>query len=299
MAAGQVPKVSRFALLLVLSIALMMIDYRSDLLKPLRYLTSLINIPVETIVNLPMAMSETYAKYYPDKTLYENFKNLQNKQAILEARLQRYETLENENARLATLLSASRHSTQEVSLSEIIESSLQLYSQKIVINQGIESGVYIGQPAIAPEGVLGQVAEIGYLRSVVTLITDPSHGLPVEIQRNGLRTIIHGSGHADQIKVPYLDNQADIQTGDILVSSGLGGRFPVGYKVAIVTAIVKDANAEFLDISAETTAKIGLARQVLLVWNSPQAPPVDACSIGLPPHRTCKNERSGSTGVAR
>ena len=278
MSYNQASPLYRFSLLLVLSVGMMIIDHRSNLLRSVRTVTSVINIPFETLVGLPDTIQSTLLSYYPDSSLQDRFKDLQRKQAVIEARLQRYEALEKENERLAQLLSASRRSTDEVLLAEIIEFGLQPFNQKIVVNRGVESGVYLGQPAIAPQGILGQVSETGYRRSIITLISDASHGLPVQIQRNGLQTIVHGSGKQDRIKLPYLESQADVQKGDVLVTSGMGGRFPVGYRVAEITSIVKDANAAFLDITAETTARVEFTKDVLLLWNA------DHIGNPRPPH---------------
>lgn len=268
----------RFSVLLVLSIGLMIIDHKSHLVQPVRVAFSAINIPFEGIVNLPANISETLKSYYPDKSLHDDYQTLKQTQIVLETKLQRFEALQKENERLAKLLSASRRSSDEVLLSEIVSFGNEPFNQKIIVNRGVESGVYLGQPAISPDGILGQVSESGYRRSVVTLVTDTSHGLPVQVQRNGLRTIIHGSGKPDQISVPYLDAQADIRNGDLLVTSGLGGRFPVGYRVAMVTDVVKDANEAFLKITAETTAQIGFTKEVLLLWNT------DYIGNPRPPH---------------
>jgi rod shape-determining protein MreC len=278
MQSNRVSPLFKFSLFLVISVGLMIVDHRSNLLKPVRTVLSVINLTFEGIVKLPSNSLSTFNSYYPDKSLFDEYKKLIAKQAVLEAKLQRFETIEMENKRLAKLLSSSRRSTDEVLLSEIINFGLEPFNQKIIVNRGVESGVYLGQPAISPDGVLGQVSEAGYLRSVITLITDSSHGLPVQIQRNGLRTIIHGSGKPDKIKLPYLESQADIEIGDIVVTSGMGGRFPVGYKVAIVSDVVKDANEPFLEITAETTAKIGFTKEVLLLWN------IDYLGNPRPPH---------------
>jgi len=219
-------------------------------------------------VRLPNTFYSVLKRYYPDSSLYDSFIDLQKNQIILEFRLQQYEELLRENQRLSKLLSVSKRAGDEVLLTKIIEVGLEPFSHKVVVNRGVESGIYIGQPAITPNGVLGQVSEIGYFRSVITLITDPSHGLPVQIQRNGLKTIVIGLGSSGQVKLPFLDIQSDIQKGDILVTSGIGGRFPVGYKVAEVTEIVKDANEAFLSITGNTSAKINAAKDVLLLWNN-------------------------------
>lgn len=152
MSYNQASPLYRFSLLLVLSVGMMIIDHRSNLLRSVRIVTSVINISFESLVGLPDTIQSTLQSYYPDSSLQDRFKDLQRKQAVIEARLQRYEALEMENERLAQLLSASRRSTDEVLLAEIIEFGLQPFNQKIVVNRGVESGVYLGQPAIAPPG---------------------------------------------------------------------------------------------------------------------------------------------------
>ena len=259
--------INRFIFFFLLSTGLMIIDHRSNLLAPVRVIASVIDITFESIVRFPGKVAALAEEYYPDNTLYQRFSELQRKQAILETRLQRYEALELENLRLTKLLGSSESSPEQVLLAEIIEVSREPYNHNIVLNRGTESGVYPGQPVLAPEGVLGQISIVGLKRSVVTLITDPSHGLPVQIQRNQLRTIIQGTGQADRVEVPSLISRSDIRRGDILVTSGMGGHFPIGYKVAEVTEIVEDASEPFMKISASTIAKIGLVREVLLLWN--------------------------------
>lgn len=259
----------RFSLLLVVSIAMMIIDYRSTLFHPLRLLGSGLNIAVESIIGLPKIATETLYRYYPDEQVHQELARLQQQQTILKTKLQRYEALEAEYRRLTTLLAVSQKFDQPVLLAELIRVGADPFSQKIIINRGVEAGVYVGQPALAPQGLIGQVSEVGYHRSVITQITDYSHALPVQVLRNGLHTIIHGSGRADRIHAPYLPSQADIRPGDLLITSGLGGRFPAGYKVAYITDIIDDANQAFLHITAETVAKIGFISEVLLVWGAP------------------------------
>ncbi len=258
---------NRFIFFFLLSTGLMVMDHRSSLLDPVRGVASVINITFESVVRLPYNVAALVEKYYSDDTLQQELRELKRKQAVLETRLQRYEALELENQRLTKLLGSSESSTEQVLLAEIIKVSREPYNQSIVLNRGAESGVYPGQPVLAPEGVLGQVSTVGLKRSVVTLITDPSHGLPVQIQRNQLRTIVQGTGQADRVEVPSLISRSDIRRGDILVTSGMGGRFPIGYKVAEVIEIVEDTSEPFMKISASTIAKIGLVREVLLLWN--------------------------------
>ncbi len=257
----------RFSLLVVLSLGIMVIGHRSELLKPIRIATTMINLPFEFVITLPKKILSVVDDYYPDNSIQQRLVAMRQKQALLEVRLQRSNTLEKENQRLSDLLSISKRFTHAILISKIIAVNPEPFNHRIVVNRGVEAGIYLGQPAIAPQGVLGQVSQVGYRRSVITLLTDPSHGLPVQIERNGLRTIIQGSGKLDQVIVPFLENSSDIRKGDVLVTSGMGGRFPVGYKVAEISDVVKDVSQPFMIITARTT-QTALAKEVLLLFNN-------------------------------
>lgn len=272
---NQITPLHRFFFLLVLSVALMIVDHRSSLLVSARAAGSVINRPFQLVINLPAATREWLDAHYQDGTLYRKYKALQAKQAVLEAHLQRYDALQAENRRLSRLLSASTAPGERVLLAEVVEIGLEPFTHRIGLNLGVESGVYLGQAVILPEGVLGQVSGLGFKHSVVTLITDPSHAIPVQIQRNGLRTMVRGLGVSGQVSVPFLSAQADIRKGDLLVTSGLGGGFPAGYKVAQVQEIVTDSTAEFLTVRARPLADIQFAGEVLLLSSHvpPSVPP--------------------------
>ena len=115
----------------------------------------------------------------------------------------------------------------------------------MLVNRGTADGVYVGQPVLGPNGVIGQVIRTGLFRSTVMLITDPSQGIPVQLLRNGLRTIVYGSGQGDLLRAPYLGRTADVRKDDIFITSGLAGRFPAGYPVGRVIKIERDPNAPF------------------------------------------------------
>ena len=264
----QISSLYRFLFLVLVSLGLMMIDHRSDTLQTARSWASLLAVPFHMVSELPGGIAKTVRSYYPDDAMFRELESLREKQLKLESHLQRYDALVAENSRLSRLLAAARRSEDQVILASIVNAGLDPFSHRIIINRGAESGVFVGQPVIAPDGVIGQVSEVNLNQSIVTLITDRSHGVPVQIQRNGLRTIIQGMGETDRVGVPYLPRLADIRKGDILVTSGMGGRFPAGYKVAEVEEIITDANEAFLRINATTTARINFVKQVLLVWDS-------------------------------
>ncbi|HJX17592.1 MAG TPA: rod shape-determining protein MreC, partial [Acidiferrobacterales bacterium] len=149
------------------------------------------------------------------------------------------------------------------------------YRHAVVIAKGAKDGLYLGQPVIDTYGIRGQVSEVGILQSTAILITDPSHAIPVQVNRNGLRAIAFGTGTADSVSIRYLTASADIKEGDLLVSSGIGGGFPFGYPVAKVKKIVNDPNESFLDISATPLARLSHNKEVLLIWPAKTSTPVD------------------------
>lgn len=258
----------RFFLLLLLSVALMFSSHY-HLLARARVMSSALTLPFQYMINLPAGMRGWVAANYPDDSLYRKYDELLAKQLLLEARLQRYDNLRAENERLKELLRAPRRSGDHALSAEIIEIGLEPFTQRIAINRGAEAGIRQGQPVINAAGVLGQVSEVGIRHSVVTLITHPNHSIPAQIRRSGLRTIVQGA--ADHVVVPFLPGLADIRNGDVLITSGIGGRFPPGYKVARVREVINDANSPFLTVHADAFADIRSSGKVLLL-HTPAAP---------------------------
>lgn len=119
---------------------------------------------------------------------------------------------------------------------------------------------------------MGQVTEVASQRATVLLITDARHALPVQVLRNGLRTIAVGTGRIDRLDLPYLPNNADIRKGDLLVTSGLGGKFPPGYPVARVAEVKPAPGKPFAHVTATPLARLDRSREVLLVWEMKPTP---------------------------
>jgi rod shape-determining protein MreC len=140
------------------------------------------------------------------------------------------------------------------------------FRQVVLIDKGSSSGLYKGQPVLDADAVVGQVTHTNPYTANVLLITDATHALPVQVQRNGLRTIALGTGLINRLELPHLPNNADIRVGDLLTTSGLGGRFPPGYPVARVVEVRHEPGRPFAWIIAETSAQLDRLREVLLVW---------------------------------
>ena len=258
----------RFFPLLLLSVAMMFASHH-NLLPQARTAASAVALPFQYLMHMPGGIAAWVRAHYPDDSLYQKYDDLLIKQLQLEARLQRYESLRAENERLNELLRAPRRRIDHAQSAAIIEIGLEPFTQRNAINRGSESGIYMGQPVINAAGVLGQVSDVGVRHSVVTLITHPKHSIPVQIRRNGLRTIVQGA--VQHLLVPFLPGLADIREGDVLVTSGVGGRFPSGYKVARVREVINDINSPFLTVYADPYADIRSGGKVLLL-HKPSAP---------------------------
>ena len=154
---------------------------------------------------------------------------------------------------------------ERVLVAELLTIDLDPFSQQIIINKGQRYGIFSGQPVLDATGVMGQVTQVDMLSSRVILLTDPSHGVPVQINRNGLRAIVTGRGLGKDLQLEHLPHNSDIREGDLLVSSGLGGRFPVGYPVGTVISINFPQSKSFAEIKVKPAAQLATSREVLLV----------------------------------
>ena len=167
-----------------------------------------------------------------------------------------------ENARLRELLGSPLRQDEHKMVTQVISTGSDPYSDQVVIDKGSDNGVYEGQPVISDKGVVGQVVAVAKVTSRVLLICDASHALPIQVLRNDIRVIAAGSGCADDLQLEHLPNNTDIRVGDVLVTSGLGGRFPEGYPVAVVSSVKVDNQRAYTVIQARPTA--GLQRLSLI-----------------------------------
>ena len=252
---------------MLLSIALMAVDHRYRHLESLRSALAVITYPLHLLADLPNTASNWLGETFAARThLQEENARLHRENLELRAQLQKFDSLEAENRRLRDLLGSSIKVGDRVLIAELSSVDLDPYRQQIVINRGSNSGVFEGQSVVDAHGVMGQITHVNPFSATALLISDVSHALPVQVLRNGLRTIAVGTGRIDQLDLPYLPNDADIQVGDLLVSSGLGGKFPPGYPVAEVVAVQRQPEQPFAQILAKPKAHLDRSREVLLVW---------------------------------
>uniref|UniRef100_UPI0023803CE7 rod shape-determining protein MreC n=2 Tax=Serratia TaxID=613 RepID=UPI0023803CE7 len=171
-------------------------------------------------------------------------------------------------ARLRELLGSPLRQDEHKMVTQVISTGSDPYSDQVVIDKGSDNGVYEGQPVISDKGVVGQVVAVAKVTSRVLLICDASHALPIQVLRNDIRVIAAGSGCADDLQLEHLPNNTDIRVGDVLVTSGLGGRFPEGYPVAVVSSVKVDNQRAYTVIQARPTAGLQRLRYLLLLWGA-------------------------------
>ena len=245
----------------------MTLDHRQHHADTLRAALSLLLYPIQAVVGLPASTGNWLAESLSTRqTLLEENSTLHDEQLLLKVKLQKLDALEAENRRLRELLGSSIKVGEQTLIAELVAVDMAPFSQRLLINKGSMHKIYNGQPILDAHGIMGQVLKVGPVSSTAILITDPSHAIPVEVNRNGLRAIALGIGDTNQLELPHIPNNADIEVGDLLVTSGLGGRFPAGYPVARITAVTNIPGAPFASITAEPTAKLLSTREILLVW---------------------------------
>lgn len=225
-------------------------------LAPFQYLVSW---PATFIDNIKQVISTH------DNLIKENLR-LKGDQLLLRSRLQRLLAIESENTYLKALLQSSKRVKGKTLIGELLSVDTEPFVHQVVVDKGSRDGVYVGQPVLDANGVMGQVIQAGPITSRVLLINDPHSGISVQNARNGMRAAAVGDSYSGKIRLMYVPKTADIKVDDIFITSGLGDHYPEGYPVGKVLSVVKDPGHQFADISLQPSAHLDSSRQVLLVW---------------------------------
>ncbi len=258
----------RFSLLAGLSILLLVVDHRDNHLDTLRKAIGATVYPLRVMVDAPVSAWRWISETTTSRSdLQSDNDRLNIERLLTRARLQQFAALEAENSRLLAMLDATKRVRNQVRVAKIMSVSSDPFRHVLVIDKGSRDGVYDGQAMIDDRGVVGQIVETGLLSSQGILISDPDHALHVELNRNGLRTVALGTGKYELLNLPFLTNNADIEVDDLLVTSGLGGAFPAGYPVAIVTLVIRNPQEPFAEVTARPIAALNQVRELMLIWN--------------------------------
>lgn len=270
---GRIPALGiRVLGLIFISILLMYFDNRNNHLDTVRTSIGAAMYPLRVIVDAPVR----FWNWLGDSTTSRNdleleLGRLKAERLLTNARLQKLNALEAENTRLRALLEARATVRDQVRVAEIMSVDANPFDHSLVIDVGTQDGVFDGQALVDSNGVVGQVIKAGLMTSRAMLISDTDHALPVEVNRNGLRTIVVGTGTIDSLSLPFIVNNADIRVGDLLVTSGLGGTFPSGYPVAIVDSVTRIPQEPYADVTAKPAASLGEVREVMLIFSAGNA----------------------------
>ena len=247
---------------------LLLIDATTQWLKPVRVWFSGTVTPVYSLALFPNWADELIDDIFSSSSLKEKNKLQNIELLILKARLQKMAELSSENLRLRNLLHASELLQNNVLVAELIGQSLDPLSHTILINRGEDYGVFKGQAILDSEGLMGQVIEVYKSSSKALLISDSLHAMPVKISRNGMRFVAEGNGNFRNLTLRYVSPSSEIIVGDLLVSSGLGKRYPAGYPVGWITSINPIKGSPYLNVNVKPTAQLDRSRYLLLVSQS-------------------------------
>ena len=259
----------RSALVAIIAIAFIGIESNSDMLHNVREVLYLTVKPIVEVSQVPVAVNKVVQRHFVDReVLRQRISTIAQENAELRDRVNELEYQELRSTWLADLLEVREQIEYPVLTANLVSVQLMPMSHKIVLDRGSQQQVYVGQPVLDSRGLIGQVTEITRTDSAVTLITDSSHSVPVRLQRNGLLAIAHGLGLHNQLLISGLRLNQDVEVGDILITSGLGNRFPAGHPVAEIIRVDGDPNSSFAEIVAAPLATIDPDFEVLMVWNN-------------------------------
>jgi rod shape-determining protein MreC len=264
-----IPPSYRFFVAALLSIGLVLADTSLHISKEIRVSVDTLMGPLYSVANTPSVL--TSALHQQMRTRYqlvEDNRRLQETLMILKGELLKYAQMKQENEKLRALLGSPIQSDSRVEVAEIMSVATDPFEQRIVINKGKLAGVYEGQPLIGEDGIIGQITDVSPNMSRAILISDRKHSIPVRNIRNDIRGIASGTGQVDMLIMDDLPRNVDIKVGDLLVTSGLGGKFPRGYPVARVVEYSADNGTGFAEVKARPIEDLNRIRYVLLMWPS-------------------------------
>ncbi|MEG1041336.1 MAG: rod shape-determining protein MreC [Pseudomonas sp.] len=286
----------RVLVLVVLAITLMVVDARFTLLKPVRSQMGLVLMESYHITDFPQSLWQGVASQFGSRTelIAENEK-LKTEALLMQGRVQKLAALTEQNVRLRELLNSSALVNEKVEVAELIGVDPNPFTHRILINKGERDGVVLGQPVLDARGLMGQVVELMPYTARVLLLTDTTHSIPVQVNRNGLRAIASGTGNPERLELRHVADTADIKEGDLLVSSGLGQRFPAGYPVATVKEVIHDSGQPFAIVRAIPTAALNRSRYLLLVFTDSRTPEQRATDAAMAQEAADRQGLPGST----
>ncbi|WP_417656507.1 rod shape-determining protein MreC [Pseudidiomarina aestuarii] len=259
----------RTRLLLTLAFAALMIflDHRLNTMQPVRSFLSTLVAPVQYLAVLPEQVLDRLVYLAQTRSaLREENEALSQELQELQMAVQRLNFLENENARLRQLLGSDVRQTSRRMVAEVVAVATDPFSHQVVVNKGFANGVYEGQPVLDDRGIVGQVLSVGRNTARILLLADQSHAISLRAERNDIRVLAQGFGDLQRVELKFIPHSTELEEGDVLLTSGLGGVFPEGYPVARIVSIDRDERLQYAKVLAEPFSQLDRIRSVLLLW---------------------------------
>jgi len=282
---GHLSNTLRLLAYLALALMLLVGDHRGNWLKRVRAGTNVVIAPLWRLAGLPSTFGHWLkSSVATHAMLIEDNNRLRNELLIASAKQAQLQVGAEENARLRGLLAAAERSGLNVQLAPILNVDLDPTRQRLMLGLGSRDGIHEGQSVIDAGGLLGQVTAVTPSTATVLLVTDLEHAVPVAVVRSGVRLIAYGSGRSDRLELRNIAVSSDVQIGDLLVTSGLGGRFPPGFPVGTVAELRSDDTHAFLIGDLTPAAQLDRGRNVLLLREVEiSAPDADASESEIAP----------------
>jgi len=277
---------ARLVFFTVLSLLLMFVDARFHYLESTRSAISVVVSPLQQLATLPVTLLRQGGDFFVTQgSLLEENKALHRQHERDAAQLLPTQALQQENQQLRSLLALRQRSQFTGSFAEIVYTARDVFSMKLLINKGTADHIQAGQVVMDDQGIIGQITRVYPWLSEVTLITEKDHAVPVQVLRNGIRSVAFGAGDTSQLALRYMPVSTDIQNGDVLVTSGIDGLYPPGIPVAKVTKIERDAGYPFARISCLPLGGVDRHRHMLVLSALPkqvERPDESAVSEAVP-----------------
>lgn len=282
----------RLVFFILLALALMVVDTHFKYLYEVRQTIAVIIYPVQKLSYIPTTISDLVNDFFVSQDLADENTRLRQQHLIDSEKLQQFTALQNENEYLRKLLETAPRNKSKAIMAEIRSVPRDPFNHTIVLDKGIRNGIQNGQIIVDDLGVIGQITRTYPWSSEATLITDKDHSVPVQILRNGIRSVASGTGKYKVLDLNYMANNVDIQKGDLLVTSGIDSVYPSGLPVALVSKIKRDISSAFASITCIPVAGIDRNKQVLIL-----SPRINPESLLESTEVQIKNKGSEENGV--
>jgi len=283
----------------LISVALLLLDSRVGALSVARQAVGTVLYPVQMAALLPRDAAVGVSEYFSSlSALEKQVQELKRQQIAVAQTLQQAQLHQSENNQLRKLLDARERVPGKTMLAEILYDARDVFTRKIILDRGTQQGVALGLPVIDSQGVVGQVTRVFPFTSEVTLLTDKEQAIPVQVLRNGLRSIAYGRGQAGTLDLRFMAPNADVQVGDILITSGIDGVYPAGLAVARVVQVESNANGAFGRVVCQPLAGIERNTQLLILMSLPEMPPRPPEEEAVKPGKKKKDSAAAAQPVA-